>query len=402
MNIRNLVLKATGNDSEGFLSSQFILITAIAFLYFFNFHSMLLLPLRIQDLGGEAVDIGMIMGVSGFSTLFSTPIAGILADKYGKRINIIIGILLLSISTISLVKLNQLGFSFYLIRIIQGVSFSLFFISLGTLIADITPDENRTQALGLYGVFTIINYALSPYVGKILIEHYDFNTFFIFFTVIGLLSFPLSLLIKEESYIKETVEHDSSFKGFISILVRNQVYILALTLFLSGYAFIAALNFLPVYIIEIKVYSFDLFFISYTLSTLLVRIFGGWIPDKYGRLEISKPSILLFSISLLVLGVTNNLSVLILSGIFFGISHGFAYPSIYSLVIDRTTKVLRAKAFAICSFAFTSGGMLGSFNSGIIANYLGYRIMYLQLAIVVFIGFFIFILFSSNNTKRTF
>ena len=88
MNIKNLVLKATGNDSKGFLSSQFILLTAIAFLYFFNFHSMLLLPLRIQELGGEAVDIGMIMGISGFSTLFSTPIAGILADKYGKRINI--------------------------------------------------------------------------------------------------------------------------------------------------------------------------------------------------------------------------------------------------------------------------------------------------------------------------
>jgi len=44
--------------NRSFLNRDFILITIASFLFFFNFHSFILLPIRIQELGGGASFIG--------------------------------------------------------------------------------------------------------------------------------------------------------------------------------------------------------------------------------------------------------------------------------------------------------------------------------------------------------
>ena len=67
------------------LSKNLILITSASFFFFYAYHSYLILPIRIIDLGGGEHDVGLIMSVAGASTLFFTPISGILGDSYNKK-----------------------------------------------------------------------------------------------------------------------------------------------------------------------------------------------------------------------------------------------------------------------------------------------------------------------------
>ncbi|MCI0454490.1 MAG: MFS transporter [Candidatus Dadabacteria bacterium] len=381
-------------ESKSLLSREFILTTLSSFIFFFNFHAFLLLPIRIQELGGSASTIGFIMGVTGLSTIFTTPAVGVLVDRLGKKRFLLTGGLMMSLTTLPFAYLDRLDFLFPLLRVMHGAAFSLCFISAGTLVADVTPVSRRSQALGLFGVFTIINYALAPYVGKLIIEAYSFKSFFLVFFVVGLSSFLISLLIREPSRV---IKHEIEGSSILTTLFRKGVFVSAFTLMIAGSGFIPTLIFFPVFAMEIKVEAFHLFFIAYTLSALFVRLFGGWIPDRFGKKRAVMPSLFLFSISVIWIAFASSTSDFVETGILFGLSHGLLYPSVYALVIDLSPVVDRGKAFAICSVAFTVGGMLGSFIYGIVAEFLGFHIMYIAAGGVCLIGFIVFSAFGREH-----
>lgn len=385
-----------GEKSKSLLNRDFILITLSGFIFFFNFHSFILLSVYIKELGGTESDVGFIMGAASLSTIFTTPAVGILVDRWQRKLFLAIGGLVMSLSTLPFAFLDELSFLFTLLRVIHGAAFSLCFVAAGTLTADVTPASKRSQALGLFGVFTILNYALAPFVGKRIVERYDYDTLFLVVFIFGFLSFLVALLIREPSN-KAISSTAGDNKGIITTLFRKGVFVAAFALMISGSGFISTVNFLPVFARSVHIESFDLFFISYTLSALAVRVFGGWIPDRFGKKRAAIPSLFFFSLSLLGIGFASGVSHLIGTGIVFGLSHGLVYPAIYALVIDLSPDAERGKAFAICSVAFTLGGMLGSFIYGVVAEHSGFRVMFEIAAAVCFIGFIVFSLFGRDR-----
>ena len=376
------------------LNRDFILITIASFLFFFNFHSFILLPIRIQELGGSASIIGFVMGITWVSTIISTPAVGLIVDRTGKKWFMALGGLIMSLTTLVFAYVNQLDFLFPLLRVIQGASFSFFFISAGTLTAEVTPVANRAQAIGIFGVFTIINYALAPYIGRLILDYYDFRVLFLSVFGFGLLSFFIAILLKEPERKKELKSKGDSY---LAILLKKDILISAIAIMIAGSGFISTITFLPVFAKAAKIESFDYFFITYTIAVVCMRLFGGWIPDQYGRKNALVPSLLIFSVSIFWLGFASREVDLIETGVLFGISHGLLYPTFYALVIDMTPINDRGKAFSICSMAFTLGGMLGSFVYGWIAEYYGFRDMFEIIALVCLFGFVLFTLFGKET-----
>lgn len=381
-------------EKKSLLNREFILVTLSGFIFFFNFHAFLLLPIRIKDLGGSESDIGFIMGATGLSTIFTTPAVGVLVDKWRRKWFIALGGLIMALTTLPFAYIHTLNFLFPLLRIVHGAAFSLCFISAGTLTADVAPVSKRSQALGLFGVFTIVNYALAPFVGKRIVEAYGFDVFFEVVFIFGFLSFLIALLIRESS---KTTKDAGKGNGILTTLFRKGVFIAAFTLMISGSGFIPTLTFIPVFALHLKIESFDLFFIAYTLSALFIRIFCGWIPDRFGKKRAAAPSLLFFALSIIGISFVSSSTHFIETGILFGLSHGLVYPSIYALVIDLSPEVDRGKAFAICSVSFTLGGMLGSFIYGIVAEHLGFHIMYMAAGCVCLIGFLGFSVFGKDR-----
>lgn len=381
------------------LNKNFILLTISSFLFFFNMHAFLLLPVWIKELGGTDSDIGFIMGATSLSTIFSTPLVGFLVDKYDKRILLILGSVILVLTGIPFALLNSLNSLFFVFRIFQGIAFSLFFISAGTLITEVCPKENRTQALGIFGVFTIINYALAPYIGRILVQQYSFDYFFIFISVIGLLALPFIFSISKARTSDEDGKTIKS-SNVIKIIKRPGIIIPAITLMFAGSGFIPTLSFLPVFSLKLDIRQYEVFFIWYAVSVLFIRLFVGWLPDKIGKIKTVVPSLILFSFSIFYLGYTQDKTDLAISGILFGFAHGFLYPTLYSIVIDNSNFNERGKVFSICSVAFTLGGMIGAFSYGVIAELYNYFFMYKLMGSICFIGFTVFIFYYRNSILR--
>jgi len=381
------------NTTRPLFNRDFLLITLSSFLFFFNFHSFIILPIRIEDLGGTEAQIGFIMGMAAMATIITTPSVGIAIDRFGKKWFLAAGGIVLSLSTLPFAFLDTLDYWFPVLRVMHGAALSLCFVSAGTLIADVSSASKRSQAIGLFGIFSIINFALAPSVAKFFIGFYGFREFFVFDTFFGLLGFIIAL------FIKEPVLSEAADKGgsYISVILERGVLIASSALFVAGMGFVTVISFVPVFAGRINVQQYEIFFIAYTISVITVRVFGGWIPDKYGKRKSSIPAFFIYCAGIIVIGISNNWSELLIAGVLFGLGHGLFYPAVYALVIDLTSEINRGKAISICSVSFTFGGMVGVFIYGVVAEYWGFVRMFEILGIASVIGFLIFSFFGIDH-----
>lgn len=302
----------------------------------------------------------------------------------------------MSVTTLPFAFLDTLNFLFPLLRLLHGAALSLCFVSAGTLIADVSSASKRSQAIGLFGIFSIINFALAPSVGKFFVEYFGFREFFIFVFFFGLASFVVALFIKEP----KRLEIDGSRKNYLSLVLHEGVLLAASALFVAGMGFVTVISFVPVFAGRINVEQYEIFFIAYTFSVIAIRVFGGWIPDTYGKRRSAIPAFFVYAASIILLGIADEWIELLISGVLFGLGHGLFYPAIYALVIDLSSEAERGKAISICSVSFTFGGMIGVLIYGFVAEYWGFEEMFIILGIMSAIGFLIFSLFGKDPSSQ--
>ncbi|WP_462137366.1 MFS transporter [Candidatus Mycalebacterium sp.] len=383
-------MSAQDSARSFFLTSDFVVPTFAAALFFFVFHSFLLLPLRVEELGGNPSDIGFIMGVSGVTMLLFTPLSGILADKYGKKLFIVLGFFALFLACTGFLFLQNLGWGIYALRMLQGAAFSLFFTATGALIMEITPENKRVQGIGLYGMFTILSYAVAPYFGKIIIDFSGFTALFIVVSIVCFSGVALSFFVKDATMAPGAGKNGNGSRFLPPF--SHPLALAAGTFFVSGWVFMSQFSFVSLSSRSIGIEDFYLFFVFFTAAVLFVRIFLGWAPDRYGIRRICPPFLFLAFVSIAVLAFSQTAFSVSVSGALFGIAHGFTYPSLYLLAMEESGNRSRAKVFALCNASFTSGGMLGTFISGIVANEFDYLTMYILLAGMALAGFFAFVI----------
>ncbi|MFL2641695.1 MAG: MFS transporter [Thermodesulfobacteriota bacterium] len=366
-------------------SKNIILITLSAFFFFYAYHAFLILPIRVISLGGTEFDIGLVMSMAGISTLLVTPISGLLGDIYKKKYLLTSGALLLALINFLFIYFDSIYYSYLILRFFQGCAFSLFFVSAGTLIAENSLEENQTQALGFFGIFAIVNHALAPTISIEIINFFSYDYFFISSSIASIIAFFIALSINVKNSM---VDERKNGQNFTQLLKNKKLKIVCFIMFLVGGSFLTCLNFAAVFTKSINVLPITIFFLSYTVIALIMRIFFGWLPDKYGQVTFCKPALILYGLSIGILGLSINYISVMSAGILFGISHALVYPSIYTLALRFTDISNKSKAFSTCSVSFTFGGMIFSIIYGLIAETYSFKVMFLSCSIIVTLGFY--------------
>ncbi len=334
------------------------------------------------------------------SMLFFTPLSGALADKYGRKIFIVTGFAALFLACAGFVFLQVLDWRIYALRMLQGAAFSLFFTSAGALVTEIIPEGRRVQAMGIYGMFTILGYAVAPYVGKIVVDSGGFSLLFISVAAVSFVGMALTLLVKD-SFSRGDPENPQTRNGSgLFPPWSKRLLTVAGILFLSGWVFLSQFSFVSLSSRLAGIEEFYLYFISFTLAVLIVRTFLGWVPDKYGISSVCPAFLLLSFVSVVILAFSQTAGFIVAAGALFGISHGFTYPSFYLLAMEGSEQQSKAKVFALCSASFTCGGMLGTFVSGGFAHSFGYFSMYMFIAGVSLLVFLVFLLAYGPGVLR--
>ncbi|MBP3953611.1 MFS transporter [Bacillus suaedae] len=359
-------------------SLSFIFVVISNALVFMIFEMLLpTLPLFVTALGGGASQVGLVTGIFMLSAILIRPFAGILATRFDKKLLLIIGILIIALSTGAYYFSNSIT-TLLLIRLIHGAGFGLATTYFATLAAEIVPKDRRGEGIGYFGVGETVAISVGPMIGIMTLELYDFQRLFFGGMAVLFLAIIMAIFIKRAPKGKELDKHASGqFK-----LLEKRVLFPALLIFLIGIAAGGMMSFFSLYAIERDFTQVGLFFLLIAAASFLIRLLSGKLFDTYGPAIIVIPGSILSIVGLVILYVAVSDSMFLIAAIFYGFGFGAIFPAIQTWCMNLVEEHEHENAMATFFNFFDLGIGGGSFILGLVATVTSYQTVYLVASIV--------------------
>ncbi|NJM20938.1 MAG: MFS transporter [Richelia sp. RM2_1_2] len=354
------------------------------------------LPLYIEDIGATKQQIGVIMGSFAIGLLIFRPFLGQIADKRGRKIVLIIGIISAAIA--------PMGYNFVqsipllmVIRAFHGISIAAFSTGFLALVADIAPVENRGELIGYMSLVNPVGLAIGPALGGYLMEAAGYTSLFILSTVLACLALLCTIpIINPIVPVEEqVVDNDSPFwKKLISPRVRIPAFILLIIGLILG----SLHTFVPLFIKSTEAeLNPGLFYTVVAIASFCSRLFCGRASDRFGRGLFITLSLVCYSLALLLLWTANSSEDFLFAAIIEGIGGGTIIPMIAAMITDRAYPQERGRIFSLCMVGFDIGVALAGPIFGLVAQQIGYRNIFGFNFAIALISVIIFMTLSSKN-----
>ena len=154
------------------------------------------LPTLMEELGLTGTVIGYLTATFAIAQLIASPFTGKAADKFGRKIIIVIGLFIFGISEF-LFGVGSETWVLFLSRVLGGISAAFIMPGVTAYIADITTIETRPKALGYMSAAISTGFIIGPGIGGFLA---DFGTRipFYFAGALGVIAGILSIILLSE------------------------------------------------------------------------------------------------------------------------------------------------------------------------------------------------------------
>lgn len=350
----------------GSYSRGFWLMCLSSFLFFLSFNLLLPeLPDHLSQLGGGEYK-GFIIALFTLTAAISRPFSGKLTDTVGRIPVMVFGSLVCFLCGFIYPWALTVS-SFLFLRLLHG--FSTGFKPTGTaaFVADIVPVEKRGEAMGLLGVTGSLGMAAGPAFGSWVAETFSLNTMFYCSSAAALLSVLVQGTLTET--LPPALRQRFSFsllKLRLDEILEPRVLAPALTTLLCLFPFGAVLTVIPDQsrLLGLAGPTKGLFYVCYTVASLVVRLVAGKASDTHGRVPVLRWSSGLLALGLAVLVWSPSVPVFLLGAIIFGIGTGLNSPTLYAWTIDLSHPERRGRGVATMYIALEVGIGLGALLAG--------------------------------------
>lgn len=326
------------------------------------------MPRILQDLNGLNLYSWVVTAYLLFSTSM-IPIYGKLSDLYGRKLIILIGILIfltgsaLSGQSRSMVELIAF-------RAVQGLGSAAIFSTAFTVIGDIFPPAERGKYQGLFGAVFGISSVIGPWLGGLLTDNLSWRWVFYVNLPIGLIAavFIMLQMPALRSEVKRVVRID--WWGSITLILGIVPLLLALTLGGNNYPWDSA-------------QILGLFALGAAGNALFI-----WIETRAAEPIVPFD---LFSNRTYVIG---NIAALLVAGVaFFG---AVVFLPIFMVLVVGVS----ASQAGLTVTPLTLGVVVGSFLAGqIVSRLKRYKVVVLIGVGLTFVGYLLMQGISSATTQ---
>jgi len=341
---------------------KFWLLCASSFLFSSSFNMLIPeLPAYLSSLGGTAYK-GYIIALFTLTAGISRPFSGRLTDTIGRVPVMAIGSLVCFVCGFLYPVLSTVtGFLF--IRLIHGFSTGFKPTATAAYIADIIPSYRWGEAMGIHGLCFSTGLAIGPAIGSFITTRYSIDILFYASSAFALLSIIILLNLKETHAQKERF-HFALLKLRTKDIIEPLVMPAATVTFLGYVSYGAVLTLIPDWSEHLGVTNKGLFFIVFTVSSLLVRLVAGKVSDRKGRIYVLRIALFLIALSVAILGWAKSVSTLMTGAFLYGIGTGLFSPSSSAWTADLSDEEHRGRAMATMYIALEAGIGLGALLAG--------------------------------------
>jgi len=345
------------------------------------------LPIFAKAIGASAVEIGGLFTVFTLTTLLLRPLIGWALDRFGRRGILIAGMVAYALAMLLFSRAGNLP-GLYLARFANGIASSLTWIAATTIVADLSPAENRAQQMGrinemdmrgeLIGAF--IGFGLMNYLG----DELGWKRAFLVFSLAAVLAAFLTWRTVPETR-PETLA-SNAVKAVPHRLPRLFLWLLA---FVFATAFSQALL-SPIYLIYLQDrFTTDIGTLAFAFlpAGLLFAVLPsrmGALSDRFGRAPFMAIALLGDAVLFALLPVLPNLLWLVVLYTLTSVGWAMSIPAESALVADLLGRDERGRGYGLYNFMASLGAAFGPLVGGYLYDTYGHALPF-QLSAVLLV-----------------
>ena len=386
------------------LPREVSVLTSISFLVAIGFGVIIpAIPIFAKSFGVSNTLIGLVISSFAIMRFVSGLFSGKLVDRFGERIVLGFGLLMVSFFTL-VAGLAQSYSQLLIFRTAGGLGSSMFTIAAGALLLRVVGDNQRGRAQSLYNGGFIAGGVAGPAFGGALLAISPRAPFFIcsgLLIIAGI--FAITFLHEKRLGNSANTEKASTQVMTIKEALKLRPYLYSLFLaFLGTWVFFGMRSsILPLFAIEDIGVTTSIVGISFTLALITqgsVMVRAGKYSDKNGRKPVMLVGFTITLLSLFLLTISTNVVMYLIAMLVLGFGAGFATAA--GAIVGDVIKGKSGKVYALWQMAGDAGMMVGPLVLGVIADLFSYRSALVVSAIVFSLALLIAIKIPETNSAR--
>ena len=349
-----------------------------------------LLPIFAAALGASGAFLGLIVSVSTVTGLLLKPLFGILSDRWGRRVWLMIGACFFAFMPF-LYRFLSTPEQLLVIRLIHGLATAIYGPVTLAYIAEISRKEKTAEDIGWFQMARSGGYIVGPALAGWLLLSLDLTTVF---TIIGLISCAVFVPILHLPETRATPQRKrKSVWQHIVNAIRDgsRTPAVWLTGSLEAVTFIALYTlkaFLPIYALEagVSVALVGLYFSLNEAAHVLSKPFGGRLGDRWGYLPTISLGMLMLAASLPLVRILDQGLLFLVPAALMGLAQALIFPAAIALVSDRINPEHLGAGMGLIGMMQNFGKVAGPVLGGLAISALGYDATLLGLSVMLILG----------------
>lgn len=336
------------------------------------------LSVYIYEKTGSVSYVSLITLLSFMPSIILSPIGGLLADRYDRRLLMIIGDLFSGLGLVYILWSIQAGEK-SIVPIFIGITFSSIFTSLlepsyRATLTDILEEENYAKASGLIQVGGSAKYLISPVIAGIVLSVADIRVILLL-DIMTFITTCLMIFLVRKSMNSETQNYKKdSFKGLLEglfIIKENRgVYSLVIIMFFVCF-FMGFIQILirPMILATSSVKTAGMMESLCAVGLLIGSLWIGIAGIKKNYSKILAVSCFFCGIFMSMTGVNKNLAIIGISTFLFFSTLPFMNSCADVLVRFSIPNELQGRVWGLISLITQMGTVIAYIISGVMADY---------------------------------
>lgn len=335
--------------------------------------------LHVREAYGASLSVaGFSSGIMVIGCLAGRFASGSLLSLFGCRVMLLAGLLLYAGSIGGLFLAGSLPLLF-LQRLCTGLAVGVTGTATGTIIAYVVPREYHGLGISLFSMSTAIALAAGPFLGIALVHGSGYEAVVRAACLSALIC--LAVFFALGTLPPMLKKHRAMTDLYSYIDPRVVRFSLVALVACLGYGCVQA--FLTSFAEERGLSDVaSLFFLVYAAAALGTRPFSGHVLDHYGENVVFYPALLIMACSMVLLALSENGTMFLLSGVLLGIGFGNFQSAGQAVSLTLVTRSRFAQATTTFFLFFDLGIGLGPYLFGFLVPSFGYEGMFFALALV--------------------
>ncbi|MEM9497704.1 MAG: MFS transporter [Pseudomonadota bacterium] len=334
-----------------------------------SYGMILMLPLRVQELGGDARDVGTLQLIIGGVAIATILVSGRMSDRIGQISSLALGACLVAIGLVLFVLTRDLGAGAWAASLLYGLGWGLYFAFKLSVLARLTTAETRFRVYALLSVAVMLGFGLWPVWGAAVTRATgDVSMAFLIsagLCVAGGIIYQV-LRVPIRALSGPAAQTDAIRWDGVAAILRSPAWLPIALTFTTACVF-SGMNAFQAIFAQSRGLDYAWFFFAYTVSAVVFRLILSpfFAPRNAWRMTLVLYTIMAGSALLFAFSGGNQI-LYVLVGVGFGLGYGVSSPIVQTLGANEAPPAVVAQSLQF----LVIGHLTGVFGFPLIAGQL--------------------------------